>query len=110
VENKEKINLEEAFQNVLQSTGSVGDEELIRVATTYTRQISGYQMKLILFLLVWGFDPNLTIQQKVQSFIEKWLELKQYNNSANFVGRVLDSIALKRLITENSTKINIQKT
>jgi len=44
-----------------------------------------------------------------RSFIERWLELKQYNNSDMFVMRALDSISLRKFIGENAFKVNIEK-
>ena len=43
------------------------------------------------------------------SFVDRWLELKQYNNSDAFVMKALEFISLRKFLNENSLKVNIDK-
>jgi hypothetical protein len=104
-------NLEDAFQSLFKSsTSGTGEEELLRIASTYSRQISARQIKVLLWM-EWEAattdDPKKALRYR--TFVDRWLELKQYNNSDMFVMRALDSISLRKFIGENAFKINIEK-
>jgi len=108
---KEDVNLEDAFQGLFKTSASgTGEEELLRIASTYSRQLSARQIKAILYL-EWqaGVRDNKPYVDLVRFFIDRWLELKQFNNSDMFVMRALDSISLRKFIGENAFKINIEK-
>lgn len=104
-------NLEDAFQNLFKTSASgTGEEELLRIASTYSRQITTRQIKSILYI-EWraGEAEGLSQTELMRNFVTRWLELKQYNNSDLFVMRALDSISLRKFIGENSFKVNIEK-
>jgi hypothetical protein len=106
-----EVNLEDAFQGLFKTSASgTGEEELLRIASTYSRQISASMIKAVLWL-EWSAaisrDPEYT--KRMTRFIDRWLELKQFNNSDQFVMRALDSISLRKFIGENAFKINIEK-
>lgn len=105
-------NLEDAFQSLFRTSASgTGEEELLRIASTYSRQITASQIKVILYLEWLILNENIPATRKTQlrAFVDRWLELKQYNNSDMFVMRALDSISLRKFIGENAFKINIEK-
>lgn len=105
-----ETNLEDAFQNLFKTSASgTGEEELLRIASTYSRQITAGQIKTLLFLEWTKLYQPLERQIQIQSFINRWLELKQFNNSDMFVMRALDSISLRKFIGENAFKVDIQK-
>jgi len=66
-------NIEEAFQNLFKggSTGT-GEEELLRVASKYSMQISAKQIKLLLYLQSWA-DRSENVKEKliIQNFINR---------------------------------------
>lgn len=112
MENKpvESKNLEDAFSKLFKSSVSAsGEEELLRIASTYSRQISSSQIKLLLYLEMRSRTMSEINKEKISNFVTRWLELKQYNNSAAFVMRALESISLRKFINENSMKVNIDK-
>jgi hypothetical protein len=107
---KPEVNLEDAFQSLFKTSASgTGEEELLRIAATYSLQISARQIKALLWLH-WT-QPHFNERQgrSVAIFIDKWLEYKQHNNSDVFVMRALESISLRKFIGENAFKVNIEK-
>lgn len=103
-------NLEDAFQSLFKTSASgTGEEELLRIASTYSRQISARMIKAILYLEWCKHNYDEKTQLKVTSFIDRWLELKQFNNSDIFVMKALEHISLRKFINENSVKVNIEK-
>jgi hypothetical protein len=106
------INLEDAFQGLFKTSASgSGEEELLRIASTYSRQITTRQIKALLYI-EWVANHTLTTpenKRQLLHFVDRWLELKQYNNSDQFVMRALDSISLRKFIGENAFKVNIEK-
>lgn len=109
--NEEKrIDLENLFKDLFQQTSGSGEEELLRIASTYSRQITGYQMKCILLLeYVSNYLTDEAKKQAILGFLSRWLELKQFNNSAGFVMKALEFISLKKFLGENPIKVNIEK-
>lgn len=107
---KTDINLEDSFQNLFSTSASgTGEEELLRIASTFSMQITTRQMKALLYL-EWaaiGLAPER--RRQVQQFVERWLEFKQHNNSDMFIMRALDSISLRKFVGENAFKVNIEK-
>lgn len=118
------VNLEDAFSKLFKSSVSgTGEEELLRIASNYSLQITAKQIKCLLFLehkakmfreLELATKGNEHIKYKfiadyLHEFVWRWLELKQHNNSDIFVMRALDSISLRKFINENTLKVNIEK-
>lgn len=107
---KEEVNLEDAFQSLFKTSASgTGEEELLRIASTFSMQISTRQMKALLWLEWASGNETPERQKQIQRFIDRWLYLKQFNGSDLFVMRALDSISLRKFIGENSFKVNIEK-
>jgi len=106
-----KENLEQAFNDLFKGgTTSTGEEELLRVASKYSMQMTAQQIKALLYLQHWADQTKIETDKKIiNNFIAKWLELKEYNNSAGFIMRVIDFISLRRFLTEQSFKVDIQK-
>lgn len=104
------VNLEDAFQGLFKTSASgTGEEELLRIASTYSRQLSARMIKALSYLHFIIPKLNPVQKRQVEDFIKNWLEYKQYNNSDVFVMRALDSISLRKFIGENSFKVDIQK-
>jgi hypothetical protein len=109
-EEKEKIGIEKAIKGLFQgSLSSTGEEEMLRIASTYSQQITAPQIRLLLFLKLRSLECEVSDAVKIDTFVREWLELKRYNNSAPFVMRALESISLRRFINENTMKVNVQK-
>lgn len=106
----QEINLEDAFQGLFKTSASgSGEEELLRIASNYSRQISGAQMRILLYLEDLAQSLNEKKAKRLQHFLTKWLEYKQYNNSDIFVMKALEHISLRKFINENTLKVNIEK-
>jgi len=106
----ETVNVEEAFGNLFKTSASgTGEEELLRIASTYSRQFSAKQIKVLLYIEWWSKLYPLETQIRLRAFIDRYLELKQYNNSDGFVMKALEYIALRKFIGENTMKVNIEK-
>jgi len=112
---KEKQNIEEAFADLFKGgTTSTGEEELLRVASKYSMQLTTAQMKCLLYIAwtankIEADNPKSFVPLQLRDFVKKWLEFKEYNNSAPFIMRVIDFISLRRFLTEQSFKVDIKK-
>jgi len=107
---EEEVNIEEAFGNLFKTSASgTGEEELLRIASTYSRQFSAKQIKVLLYLEWQAKQYPPEIRRQISDFITRYLELKQYNNSDGFVMKALEFIALRKFIGDNAFKINIEK-
>jgi len=110
-------NLEDAFQNLFKtSVSGSGEEELLRIASRYSLQLSVKQMKAILYL-EWWIDEygkskrpqDVAKGKRLKIFVDRYLELKQYNGSDVFVMKALEYISLRKFINEDAMKVNIEK-
>jgi len=109
IESGEK-NLEDAFGGLFgTSTSGTGEEELLRIASTYSRQFSAKQIKVLLYLEWHHTRYPEPMKKRIRAFIDEYLRLKQYNNSDGFVMKALEHISLRRFLNENSMKVNIEK-
>lgn len=95
------------------SVSGTGEEELLRIASKFSLQLSANQIKIISYLEYIAYlceEKELYTQQKqLIQFSENYKLMKQHNNSEAFVMRALDSISLRKLINENTLKIDIAK-
>lgn len=108
IEPKEK-NLENIFQNLFEQTSGTGEEELLRIASTYSRQMTAYQIKgLMLLRFCARWSPEY-VREALDDYVANWLEFKQWNNSALFVMKALEFISLKKFLGENAIKVNVEK-
>lgn len=102
-------NLEDAFQNLFKTSASgTGEEELLRIASQFSMQLSSKQIKALLYLemLVTEGHPR---RVWIAEFVERWLTLKRNNDSDMFVMKALEHISLRKFLNENSFKVNIEK-
>lgn len=101
-------NLESEFASLFgASVSGSGEEELLRIASRYSLQISATQIKALLFLeFLSNIAPSLGW---IKDFISRWLQLKENNNSDLFVMKALEYISLRKFLGENSFKVNIEK-
>lgn len=107
---RDDANLEEAFQTLFKTSASgTGEEELLRIASTYSRQLTAAQIKAICYLEWITHKLPALDAIRLEHFIERWLSLKQYNNSDVFVMKALEHISLRKFINENTMKVNIEK-
>lgn len=105
-ENKE--NLESIFQNLFQS-GETNEEGLLRVASDYSKQYTAEQIKGLILLKFATYYVSKEKSEMLNEIIDNWQKLKQWNNSALFISRIIDSISLRKFITEKSFNIDIKK-
>lgn len=108
------VNLEDTFQDIFgKSKSGTGEEELLRIASQFSLQITAPQMKLLIYLLHRAEREEakgyLWDSRMLKTFVVKWLEYKQNNNSDVFVMKALEHISLRHYINENSFKVNIEK-
>lgn len=98
--------IEDAFS---QQSGT-GEEELLRIATKFSVQMTAQQMRtLMICQMIAEREPNHRNAKMLTNITSRWLEMKQYHGSMLYVMRALDSIALRRFVNENSVKVNVQK-
>lgn len=108
----EDVNLEDSFQSLFKtSVSGTGEEELLRIASKFSVQLSMAQIRALVYLRWISKHSKMPQERKEQiaTFIEDYLQYKQYSGSAMFVMRALDSISLRKFIGENAFKIDIQK-
>jgi len=107
---KDDINLEDTFQDLFKTSASgTGEEELLRIASKHAMQLSAAQIKVLLYLEWQAVTYPEPYRTQIQTFIGRYLELKQNNNSDIFVMKALEHISLRKFINENSMKVNIEK-
>lgn len=111
---KTDINYEDAFQSLFKtSVSGSGEEELLRIASQYSLQITAKQIRCLL-ALHWFADELKEMGynsygQRIKDFAAMWLKLKENNNSDAFVMKALEFISLRRFLGESSFKVDIQK-
>lgn len=109
---QQKPDVENAFTNLFGGIASgTGEEELLRIAARFSRQISARQMRCLVRLTMAAEAAPKDSKTKAQlmAIVEHWLEYKQYHNSNLYVMRALDSISLRKYINDSSFKVNVQK-
>lgn len=110
----EQISVEDAWSKVFAtSVSGSGEEELLRLASKFSLQLSTAQMRVLLYLSLRAIDledqGRDSDARKLKHFLEAWREWKQYNHSDVYVMRALDSISLRRLINENTLKVSLDR-
>lgn len=112
-ETPEITNLEDTFQGLFSSSASgSGEEELLRIASKFSLQVTAKQIRCLLFLLDtadYYQDRQPKTALRLRGFVTRYLEQKQYNNSDVFVMKALEFISLRKFLNENSFKVDIQK-
>lgn len=107
----ESQNLEQVFSDLFKGGATAtGEEELLRLASKYSMQLSTAKIKALLYIY-WYSDtcgvPKLKIA--LDRFIENWLRLMEYNNSAGYIMKIMEFISLRRFLNEQSFKVDIKK-
>lgn len=108
---KPEINLEDAFQGLFKDSSSgSGEEELLRIASRYSLQLSAAQCRALLYLQ----DKASTLKDenkkiRLNNFVENWLKFRQYCGSEMFITKALETISLRRYLNESSFKVNVEK-
>ena len=93
---EEKKDLSQALQNLFQPTS--GEEDMLRVATKYSLQLTAEQVKLLLYIKYVAKIVKPDTGEKLDAFVADYLEYKQYNNSALFVMRLFEFLSLKKYL------------
>jgi len=104
-------NLEDSFQNLFRtSVSGSGEEELLRIASNFSLQLSAEQIRCICFIQNFAIRTGGEVEKALGLFVAKWLELKQNNNSDLFVMKALEFISLRKFLLEGAFKVNLNKT
>lgn len=93
------------------STSGSGEEELLRVAASFSRQLRGDQMKILLRLDVASRDERIEkTKRDVLAYIGiQFMEYKQFNQSREYVAGALGAISLRKFINSDAFKVNVMK-
>jgi len=94
-----------------QASGSP-DEEMLRIASNYALQMNPGQIYTVMKLKAFAEDYkhiNPQLPERIEMFVSKWLEIKHFHESGNFILRTIDSLSLKRIIPSDATKVNVMK-
>jgi len=93
------------------SASGSGEEELLKIGSSFSRQLSGRQMKTLIFLALLVMDERVPEQCRRQAnYLKDWyMEYKQYNQSKEYVMRMFDSVSLRKFITSDAFKVNVMK-
>ena len=91
------------------SASATGEEELLRIASKYSFQISARQIKALLYCEHVAAMVPAPYSVQLRNLTRRWLELKENNNSDIFVMKALEYISLRKFFNENSFKVDIQK-
>lgn len=106
--NENKTQVSDIMGLMTQSSGG-GDEELLRIASNFSRQITGRQQRTMAMLYMFGISKGGEIEKKITKFLDYYMTNKQYHESGPFVMRALDAIAVKRYIDPGAVKVNVNK-
>lgn len=108
---KHEQSAEDLFSGLFGASASgTGEEELLRIASRYSLQITARQVRCLIKLRMHmekaGEQRSSVI---LRSLIEKWLDYQQYHGSMAYIMRALDSVALRKFINENTFKVAVNK-
>lgn len=107
------LDLEKSFATLFGSSVSgTGEEELIKLASKFSRQLSIRQIRALMYLkdLSLRFEKiDLVKSKRLNFFVENWLEWKQYNHSDMFVSRIIGDISMRKFINDQTLKIDVKK-
>jgi len=91
------------------SDSGTGEEELLRIASQYSRQMDSRQIRSLCRLKAFSIKCEPKIKEQIDVFVDYWINLKQYNRSNSYIMYALDSISLRKFINENTMKVNVMK-
>lgn len=107
---EEEKSLEDiALNSLFKEEKKNNEAEIVDIAQKYSLQLNIRQIKAILYLNYIKNDLKNNDKAKIEEFIKKYIELKIHNASASFIIKILENIALKKFINEDTFKININK-
>lgn len=90
-----------------------GDEEMLRIASEYSLQVGPRQMRTLLLLDLAAYQyKHLNADLPIlfgDLIAKKWLQLKHHHESGPFIMRVIDSLAVKKLVPNDAVKVNVMK-
>lgn len=97
MENNEKSPADMLLEAMNKSSG--GEEELLKVASKYSLQLSGVQIRGLLLLKIVKKICSKEDQERIDEFTKDYLMYKEYNGSDRFVMAALQEISLKKFIS-----------
>lgn len=106
--------IEDRVGNLFSSgVSGTGEEELLRLASKFSKQYQTAQIRIILFLEHIANTYELLGEygkaERITRFVTRYEDLMQYNGSEMFVMRALEAISLRKYINDSSLKINVEK-
>lgn len=110
-EEKKDVSMADIMDSFNQSS-SGGEEEILRIASNYALQINPIQIRTLMMLKMLAITYNKKNQAlcyQIEEFIKQYLEMKHFHESGAFIMRVIDSLSVKRLITQDTAKVNVMK-
>lgn len=92
------------------SASGSGEEEMLRVVSKYSKQLSARQIRVLVYLKLWALQTTIEKDSlMINQFLEYYLDLKDYNNSGGYMQQALEAVSLYRYINESAFKVDIQK-
>jgi len=123
--------LEESLEDVFQEDmlggafdagGVDADAQLLEIASEHTLQLNGEQIKAILYIdhifssgeIMWREEPEKLaawgLQKQIWEKMKKdYIKYTRFNDSKNFMAALVESVAYRKLLNENTLKVNIGK-
>jgi len=106
--------LADRFQQLLGSSMSGGeDEKLLELASNFSVQLSAAQVRTLIAVNMFAdvLDSKGKIDQAkiLRSFLKKYLDLKKYHGSDFYVMRALDSISLRKFMSQTPIGVDVIK-
>lgn len=111
IEQNNDVSMANIMESFNQSSNG-GEEEILRIASNYALQIGSQQIRTLLMLKMVAIEyasKNHAFATQTELFVKEYLDMKHHHESGAFIMRVIDSLAVKRLITENTAKVNVMK-
>ncbi len=114
MEQQKDENIEKAFNDLFKSsTSGSGEEELLRIVSDFSLQLTSPQIRALLWLKVKA--KRLRARGKtdealvLDTFVDEWVRYKKNNFSDVFMMRAVESLSLKKFIGQNAIKVDVMK-
>jgi len=110
-ESLEDLFQEDIMGNAFEGSSVDGDAQLLEVASKHTLQLTGQQIKAILYVDHIFELGNFEEKEKRawENFKKNYITYTSHNNSQPFIQQVLGHISLRRFINENTLKVSVDK-
>jgi len=119
-ESLEDVFQEDMLGGAFESGGVDADAQLLEIASEHTLQLNGDQIKRILYI-DHVFEGGMNIfegenllrwqsQKRIWENMKKdYIKYTRFNDSKNFIATLVESVAYRKLLNENTLKVNIGK-